>query len=309
MRFKKTRLLLSFLIIGLLITNVRAQDDYYNQISTIRYSDNLVAGMEFTWEISKYNIDINDTFASQTGSYEYTETYTAVYETTISGAVTTITETQTITYTEENSSPELPEIAAGVTITVALLKDLTNLTNNYVSVDYNYDYDDYQSYLNSFFEFSYTGATEEQMEDFIPIELLIRPNTLVFENGTEANYFEFQIEQFENYEDEYGDSEEGSIVNGVHIIKQNDTDSNNDFSNFIEFRTDVDTGVLLYIYAQTHDQFGDFEIEIKLSETKGIQIDNLVVNNDPTLSVPISAIFVYTLILIPIIVNRIRKKL
>ncbi|MFV2016420.1 MAG: hypothetical protein ACC656_13395, partial [Candidatus Heimdallarchaeota archaeon] len=110
-----------------------------------------------------------------------------------------------------------------------------------------------------------------------------------------------------DFADEYGYSNTYEIRNGIAYMSDKYEDPENNFTNFFEIQYDIDTGLLVYVYGESTDEYVSYEIEIKLKDSKGININELVANDDPTLSVPFSAIFVYTLILLPIVVNKIRK--
>lgn len=322
MRLAKINLLFSVMIICLFAGSTFAQSDDYYYETEIKYSDKLKAGMEFTWEISKYNIQIpseklgldqaTTTVTSTTAVTSYvtttppTESSTTVYTSYETTTVTTTWDDSTTTYSEENYYPEFPDIKAGTTITIKLLRDLSNLTE----YDYNDDYEDYQTYVDEFFEMSYSAGTEEEMKDFISAEALINPNTVVFENGTVMNLFELQVLEYQRYQDEYEDEEYSStleIKDGIAIQTQSFSDPDYNESSSLNLQFDIETGLLVYVHSELVGEDLHFLIELKLKSSEGLDINNLVANDDPTLSVPISAIFVYTLILIPIIVSRIRK--
>lgn len=311
MRLTTLHLVYTVLFISLLAGSAIAQDDYYYN-SDIRYSDQLVAGMEFTWEISKYNIETPSVPLGLAQASTSTVTTTQTTFATSTTAVETITVSET--YSEEQVYPDFPDIKSGTTITVKLLKNLANLTG----YDYpEYDtYEDYQKYLEEFFEISYSAGSEEEMENFMPVDALISPNTIVFENGTLKNLYEVQYLEYQQYQastdnsdfgDENGYSGTFEIRDGIAYRTAKFEDTENNFSNFFEIQYDIDTGLLVYVYGQNADDYVNFEIEIKLKDSKGININELVANDDPTLSVPFSVTFVYALILLPIVVNKVRK--
>ncbi|MCE7737562.1 MAG: hypothetical protein GPJ54_21915 [Candidatus Heimdallarchaeota archaeon] len=322
MRLAKINIFFAVMIICLFAGSTFAQSDDYYYESEIKYSDKLKAGMEFTWEISKYSVEIpsdklgldqaattvtstvdETTYVTTTAPPETSTTVYTSYETT------TWDDSTTTTYTEDISYPNFPDIAVGTTITIKLLKDLSNFTQYYFTD--NSDYDDYQTYVDSFFEMSYSAGTQEEMKNFIPAEALIGPNTVVFENGTVMNLFELQVLEYERYQDEYEDEDSSStfeVKDGIAIQTESYNDPDRNETSSLNIQYDIDTGLLVYVYSELRESDTHFEIEVKLQSSEGLDVNNLVANDDPTLSVPISAIYVYTLILVPIVVNRIRKK-
>ena len=105
MRLTKINLFFSIMIICLFAGSTFAQSDEYYYETEIKYSDKLKAGMEFTWEISKYTIDISseNLGLDQATTVTSTTVYTS-YE-------TTTWDDSTTTHSEENDYPEFPDIS------------------------------------------------------------------------------------------------------------------------------------------------------------------------------------------------------
>lgn len=263
------------MLLTLIINGAKAQsDEYYNQ-PQYRYSDKLVTGLEFTWEISKYNININ------------------------SDAINT----------EDEDYQAPPNIKTGMTITVEIVQDLSNFTlDRYFDDDYTYEA--YQKYFEGFFEVSYSEGDDEEMKNFFPTDFFISQNTIEYPNGTIINVYEAAYQQFQQNKEifkEYGIDTTYEIINGLAIQKQRFNDSEDDFITNFETRHHIETGILIFIYIDQQDDEGEYELEFKLKSSKGIEINTIVPNDDPTLSIPFSATFVFALLLIPIISRKTRK--
>ncbi len=308
-------ILLTITVISMIIIPVGAQDDdYYFPDPKREFSDQIKAGMEFQWVLSKFS------FESTTPAVELNQesniTSPRPETTTYSTEYSTITDTHsedystTVYVTEETyNEPDFSTIHPGLKINVKILKDLVDL-----EIDEYYDYFyEPSSESETYMEMSFSEGETEEMQWFIPIFILITPNTVVFENGTRMSSYQYDHDQYlkfreeySDFDDDYPETTELSIVDGVAIRKTSHTYSGDERTSYNEFRYDIPTGILVYVYVrETGADLEDIELEIKLDQSTGIDIK--IANDDPTLSVPISAIFVYTLILIPIIVNRIRK--
>ncbi|MCE7737563.1 MAG: hypothetical protein GPJ54_21920 [Candidatus Heimdallarchaeota archaeon] len=306
-----------FIMINLMISGVSSQE-YVND-DDIYYSQKLKAGMEFTWEFVRFNFELNNTQGDSPALDQASTSTTAVTSSVIDETSTiTITATTTspvtssddvtVTETETVSDQEFPEIPPGSKYTLKLLKDLGDLSQE----EY---WDTYETDVNEYYDGSFNDPNLNDEEFFGGLDPFIFPSEIRFSNGTELNYFQYSIEerqrQMEEYSEDYTDdspfgSEEYYIQDGIAIEKIDFSEENMTF--IVEQRADIDTGVLLYL--SLVQEFDELKVDllIVLDQTEGIDIDTVIANDDPTLSVPISAIFVYTLILIPIIVNRIRKK-
>ncbi|MCE7737564.1 MAG: hypothetical protein GPJ54_21925, partial [Candidatus Heimdallarchaeota archaeon] len=254
-----------------------AQSDPYYELPEYRYSDQLVTGVEFTWEISKLKMELNSD----------------------------------ATLSDDDS---LEDIRAGMSMTVKIIQDLSNfnLTDFYAALANNTNdgIDNYFSffeiYYADYFEISYSEDDEEAMKGFLPIQILISQNTIEYPNGTVINTYELAYEQFQQREDTYFDELEEAgisstyeIKGGIAIQKQQFDQTEDGFSGISETRFDIDSGVLIYLNSNVQDEDGDFELEFRLKNSKGIEINTIVPNDDPTLSIPFSATFVFALLLIP----------
>lgn len=281
----KIKLFALFIFLILTTGGTMAQSDEYYELPVTRYSDKLVTGVEFTWEISKLKMDLNP-------------------DATLS------------------DDDNIEDIRAGMSMTIKIIQDLSNfnLTDFYVFLSNRTadDYEDYlaftESYYADYFEISYSEGDEEAMKGFLPLQILISQNTIEYPNGTVFNTYELAYEQFQQSEDtyfdeleEYGISSTYEINDGIAIQKQQIDDKENGNSGSSEVRFNIDTGVLIYLNSDSQNEDGDFEIEFRLKNSKGININTVIANDDPTLSVPFSASFVFALLLIPIISRKIRK--
>lgn len=308
------KIFLTITIISMLIFPVIAQDDdYYYPDPTREFSDQIKAGMEFQWVLSKFTYEEP---SSALGLNQESKVTTVPPETTTYYTTTATTSafsdeyTETVYVTEETiNEPDFSTIKPGLKIKVKILKDLADLG---IDEYYEYFYEP-SSESEAYMEMSFSQGETEEMQWFIPIFILITPNTVVFENGTRMSSYQYDHDQYlkfreeySDFDDDYPETTEFSIEDGVAIRKTSYTDSEDGETSYIEFRYDIATGILVYVnVTETGAGQEDIELEIKLEQSTGIDIK--VANDDPTLSVPISAIFVYTLILIPIVVNRRRK--
>jgi hypothetical protein len=271
--------------------------------------------MEFEWVLSKYvavtpmeQLGVNQMTTTETTNNE-TETYTVTE--TYTSDETTVVVTETTEYVDE---PDFPDVNEGLTIRVKILKDLADAPDD-LYFDY---YDETQeSLFDEYFDIIYSEGTEEEMRWFIPLEILITPNQLTWDNGTSVNLFRHQYEEYKNYEEEssseysdeddyYSSTSSYDLRDGLAIQKNSFTEGN--YTSMVEFRYDIDTGLLVYVYANVEEHDYEVELEIKLSQSTGIGINEIKGDPDPTLDVPISAIFVYTLLAVPIVINKIKKR-
>lgn len=304
MKIKVYKLIVTMIALNLLLTGASGQE--YIDSDELYYSDKLKAGMEFTWEIVRFNFNFNYTDESleldqasttvpPATSIVLDET-TTVYS-TVSDETTTVYVTET---TEYDEGSDFPEIKPGTKYTVKLLQDLGGLSEDRF-------WDDYEN-QDDYFDYSFSDPDiDTSEEDFGPSGFIL-PNTIRFENGTVLNYFEYQVDQFSNFEEEYPDDlqfvykiEDKMFIEETHL----DSDEG---SIHQQMYTDVETGVLVYISLFQNSTEANIDVEVKLEQSSGIDIDTVIANDDPTLSVPFSAIFVYTLILTPVVVSRFRKK-
>lgn len=310
------KIFISLLMISFLINPVKAQDYSYDD-PALKFSDRLKEGMEFTWQFKKYSVDFNESNINfdQITSTVYATTSVYPSETTAySDEYTTPVETTTVTEEVYIEVPEFPEVPVGALYTIKLLKDLANLTEEVFYNNYEDDYDDSTSYYNEeYFDISVSNGDYNKIVPFFGVSGFIMPTVLEYENGTRLNSIEeqykeelkWQEEYSETYSDEYDydlEYPEISLVDGVYSMKLAYSVEDNTI-NTIQ-RTHVNTGVLLYVYVFADTPEVKYEIEVELYDPK--DLDNLEPNE--TLALPISAVFVYTLILIPIIINKIKPK-
>lgn len=316
MKFRIIKLVGIFLMFNLMISGVSSQE--YVDDDEIFFSQKLKAGMEFTWEFVRFNFEFNDTQGDSPALDQATTSTTAVTSTvtTIPPPTTTsITVTSpvassddvTVTETVTVSDPGFPEIPPGSKYTLKLLKDLGDLSQR----EY-WDISNSDSY--EYYDGSFSDPNLSDEEVFGGLDPFIFPSEIRFSNGTELNYFEYQVEerqrQLDEYSEEFTDDDpfgsvEYFIQDGVAIEKII-ISYENERAEF-ELRTDIDTGVLLYLSIIQEFEGSKVDALIVLDQSEGIDINTIIGNDDPTLSVPLSAIFIYTLILVPIVVNRIRK--
>ncbi|OLS23432.1 MAG: hypothetical protein HeimC2_26360 [Candidatus Heimdallarchaeota archaeon LC_2] len=299
MSSKLIRIIFTFVLLSILITSASGQDNYYED-PIYGFSERLKEGVEITWIIPQYSIlmpEFNE--SEQTTIYTGYDEYTSTNE---NGDE--VVETITYEYTEENYYYEYPDIPVNTLLEVIILKDLAKKTNSYYYSDF---YDDSHEY----FDMSVSKGNESEIIEFLSPDLLFRPSVLEFENGTVLNAIEYEYEQQQKYiEDETFDGPnpeefylDFSIKDGVYIEKTNFSFENE--TNKLEMRVDVETGVLLYVYALSEGLDFRFEIEMKLHESAGINLNNAGPNEE--LSLPLSPFFVYALLIVPIIVSKFRR--
>lgn len=302
MKYKIVKLVTIFLMFNLMVSGASGQE--YVDNDEIYYSDKLKAGMEFTWEIVRFNFDFN--YSVDALELDQTSTTVPTATTTVSDGTTTVystvsDETTTVYVTETteyDEGPDFPDIKPGTKYTVKLLQDLGELSESSFWDDYEDQYD--------YFDISFSDPNIDTTEnDFGPSGFIL-PNTIRFENGTVLNYFEYQVGQFSNFEEYPDDLQFVYKIEDEMFIEEMHLDSDEGTAHQ-QMYTDVETGVMVYISLFQNSTEASIDVEIKLDQSSGIDIDTVIANDDPTLSVPFSAVFIYTLILVPIVVNRIRK--
>lgn len=299
MRTQLIRLFILTFTLSILITSVGAQN-YNNEDPTYRFSEHLKEGQEFTWIFSQYSIQYPEGNYSTETEHTYYDEYTYTDE---NG--NEVVEIYTSVEVDDNFY-DYPVIPQDTLYTVKLLKDLGNLTSNY--------YYDFYEESDEFFEVTLSDPNVIFDRDFLPPDALFRPTVIEFENGSTFNSIELEYEEqsryMEEYSDDYTDSSsedfnfEIFLENGIYTVKTQDTYRNE--TTTVEMRTDVDTGVTVYIYALIVGLDSQFEIEFSLYETVGIDLGNPSPNEELTL--PLSPFFVYALLAVPIIVSKFRKQ-
>jgi hypothetical protein len=299
-------------MLSLLITGVSGQD--YVDSDEIYFSDELKAGMEFTWEITRFNFEFNVTENDGLGLDQSTTTTVVESSSSVDETSTvTISETttETTSYDEtsvtvtEDPGPIFPDIKPGTKYTIKLLHDFGELSEE----DY---WNLYGSDTNEYYESSYSDPDLD--EEIFGLDLFISPADVRMSNGTELNFFDYSIEMRERdklkYPDDYEDdelrNEEYYIDGGIAFQKINFVEGGEKL--IVDQRYDVETGILLYINAIQEMDGIKADILISLDHTDGININTRVGNDDLTLDVPLSAIFVYILLLLPIVVNKFGKR-
>ncbi|MCE7737560.1 MAG: hypothetical protein GPJ54_21905 [Candidatus Heimdallarchaeota archaeon] len=257
----------------------------------IYYSDKLKTDMGFTWEIIKFDFILPP---PPEGEIMPPSTTTI---TGSDGETTTVVVETTTAFDEI----DIPDIKPGTLYTVKLLKDLGGLSQKMYWEDYNTNQDEY-------FQVSFSDPDIDTWSGNFGPEGFIEPNTIRFENGTELNFFEYRIDLIETLEGELPDDFEFGykIENGVYFEKTN-------YSSYqdvvqMESQIDVDTGILLYLSLYQNITGFTSDVEMRLDHVVGIDINTFNGNGNPTLSVPLSPIFVYSIIILPIIIGRIRKQ-
>ncbi|MHA2031621.1 MAG: hypothetical protein ACW99A_16455 [Candidatus Kariarchaeaceae archaeon] len=306
----KISILSTFLLL-ILIAPTSAQDEYYDYPRS-KYSGQLKAGMEFEWVLSKYDLVTSE---EQLGVNQMTTTETSTYSDTTTSTYQETVTVSVVTVTEDGS--EFPDVASGTTIRIKLLQDLDDAPEE-LQYDY-YDESD-ESIVDDYFDITYSQGTYDEMRWFIPLSILITPNEMLWDNGTSVNLFRYQYDEYIKYQEEYSNeysdeyddyssSASFELSGGLAIEKRSLSEGNGTFSSYVEFRYDIDTGLLVYVYADVKEYGYDVELEIRLTQSTGIEIDDIKGDQDPTLDIPISAIFVYTLLALPIITNKFRKRI
>lgn len=279
----------SFLLFNLMISGGLGQDfvgDY-----NIYYSDKLKMDMEFTWEIIKFDYEFILLPPPDQGIYPPTTTTI----TDSNGEVTTVVET-----TETAGEIVPPEISPGTLYTVKLLKDLGGLSQQMYWEDYDINQEEY-------FQVSFSDPDIDTSTGNFGPDGFIEPNTIRFDNGTELNFFEYRIDLIETLKGELPeDFEIGFMIEDGVFIEKTNYSSYQDVV-LMESRIDVDTGILLYLSLYQNITGFVADIEMRLDQVVGIDINNFNGNGNPTLSVSLSPILVYSIIIIPIILGRIRK--
>ncbi len=297
------KLFFTLLLVSMLITSVSSQDEYYGDM-TYRFSEHLKEGVELTWIFSQYSITAPDV----TNSGPTTVTYYEESATTDEFG-NEVTFTTQYVYDESNDDFDFPDFPENTLYTVKIVKDLINMTEN----EYYDLYEEYDEYFEQ--SFSYSNGTE--MMNFITPDAVIRPSIIEFDNGTQINAIEYQYKQQLEWEEESTENtdiiegypyEEYSsdyyIRDGVYTEKSHFAYDNETYST--EIRTDVDTGVVVYIYSFYEGLDFRFEIELKLYETVGIDISNPGPNEE--LNLPLSPFFAYALLATPIFISKYRKR-
>ncbi|OLS23434.1 MAG: hypothetical protein HeimC2_26380 [Candidatus Heimdallarchaeota archaeon LC_2] len=309
MRLHTKNIIMSVILFSTLITSASGQDYYYGDTKYL-FSEHLKAGMEFTWEFKKFSFEfINSSLGFNQVTSTASETVTEE-QTTLT--VTDAPSSQTTTETSEEyyfEFPEIPDVPVGTLYTIKLLKDIGNLTDDYIYSEF----DDEMNYYKEYFDISISSGNAETLIPFFGINGFIYTSVIEYDNGTRANQFEVQYQEEmkwrEEYSDAFNDSNVGSvpefsIVDGVYIESMQFVDGNITIST--SQRTDIETGILLSVTGSISLPQYLYEVDVELYETKGIDLNNL--DRGETLALPISTIFVYTLFVIPIIINKLKSK-